>query len=454
MTVIEELVHFVTHTRYEDLPAQAINYAAMLISSTVASAAMGSTLESSRIVRQLLVQRGGVGEATPWFNSAPRLPVASVARINALMSDAAASDDSDLRNITHPGTPIVAAAIAMAERTGSTGSEVLSAIVLAYEVAGRINTGVVPGLIWEKGFHGCMIAIFGAATAAGLLLKLDADRLANAVGLAATSLAGLLAAANTSMAREHHAGLAASLGVEAAELAALGYTVEKSVLEHPRGFFHAYGVDAHASGRVEEVTHGLGDSWQILTHMAIKLLPGGHPYHAIGEAAANAARAGQVRADEITAILCSRPDAHQIKGPRHPEDLIGMAHSPYYFAAAGAADHMFGWVHASPAKIMDPTIRSLLDLVEIIDPPTESLQRYKQGVTVTIKTRNGASFTDTVYAPRGSAVLGVEWVDVQAKFFTLCPMAGLEQSVITQAATTLRDFANIIHVDQMVSLIK
>lgn len=453
MTVAGDLAQFLTCTRYEELPPKALDYAAMLLSSTVASAAMGSNLDSSRIVRSLLIQRGGAGEASVWFGGASSLPVASAARINALMSDAAASDDSDLRNITHPGTTLAAAAIAMAEKTGASGKDVLVAIALGYEAAGRINTGVIPGLIWEKGFHGSMIAIFGGAVAAGLLLKLDTQQMTQAVALAATSVAGLLAAANTSTAREHHAGLAAMLGVEAAQLACLGYTAEESILEHPRGFFFAYGQDAHASGRVAEVTRRLGADWKILTDMAIKLVPGGHPYHAIGEAAANAARLAGVPANQITAITCSRPNVRQIQGPRHPTDLIGVAHSPYYFAAAGAVDREFTWVHASQEKIMDPTIRRLLDLVEVGEPPTEDVDRYKQGATVTVETDDGRKFTSTVYAPRGSAVNGIEWADVEEKFKTLCPRAGISQSKIESCIQVLRHFRDVRHVRELVELL-
>jgi 2-methylcitrate dehydratase PrpD len=453
LTVAGELAGFTTRTRFEDIPPKAIDYAAVLIASTVASAAMGSTLESSRIVRGLLVERGGAAEASAWFGGTPRLPLAAAARINALMSDAAASDDSDLRNITHPGTTLVAASIALAEKTGASGKEILAAIALGYEVAGRINTGVVPGLIWEKGFHGCMVAIFGGAVAAGLLLELDAMQMTNAIGLASSSVAGLLAAANTSMAREHHAGLAAMLGVEAAQLAYRGYTVEPSVLEHPRGFFFAYGQDAHVSGRVTEVTQRLGENWKILTEMGIKLVPGGHPYHAIAEAAANAARMGDVNADDIAAISISRPGAEQIQGPRHPTDLIGVAHSPYYFAAAGAVDRNFTWAHALSEKIMNPAIRRLLDLVEIVAPPTTDVERYKQGATVSIETRDGRIFTNTVYAPRGSAAVGIEWPDIESKVKALCPLAGMSPSSVEKCWQLLRNFREVAHVHELVELI-
>src|SRR5687767_11876970 len=133
MTVAAELAAFVTGQRYADLPPKAIEYAQMLISSTVASAALGSTIESSKIIRALEVERGGKAEATVWFGAAEKLPVAASARVNALMSDAAASDDSDLRNIVHSGTTACAAALAVAEKTGAGGEDVLAAIVLGYE---------------------------------------------------------------------------------------------------------------------------------------------------------------------------------------------------------------------------------------------------------------------------------------------------------------------------------
>jgi 2-methylcitrate dehydratase PrpD len=453
MTITRELAAFLVRTRYEEIPSLAIDYAAMLISSTIASAAIGSKLESSRIVRNLVTQRGGVPESTVWFGGSLKLPVAAAARINALMSDAAASDDSDLRNSTHPGTTLAAASIAMAEHTGASGKEILTAIALGYEAAGRINTGLVPGLVYEKGFHGSVVTIFGGAVASALLLKLDEEKMTHALALAATSVGGLLVAAKTSAAREHHAGLAATLGVESAQLASMGYTAEEGVLEHPAGFFAAYGQDAHASGRVAETTRALGQEWQILRHMAIKLAPGGHPHHAFAEAAARASRLANVPASEIVAVVCSRPGMRSMAGPRHPVDLIGMAHSATYFAAAGAADREFTWAHASPEKIMDPQIRRLLDLVEVGEPPTEDAGRYTLGATVTIKTRDGRSFTSTVYAPRGSAVNGIEWPDVEGKFRALCPHAEISPARVDQCAQVLRGFRDVRHPRELVDLI-
>src|SRR6185295_8391262 len=100
------------------------------------------------------------------------------------------------------GTTLAATALAVAERTGAGGEEILAAIVLGYEAAGRIGEAVTPGFR-ARGFHGCIAAIFGGAVAAGRLLQLDAARMAQAIALSATSIGGLMVAANTSTAREY-----------------------------------------------------------------------------------------------------------------------------------------------------------------------------------------------------------------------------------------------------------
>ena len=118
MTVARDLAEFLTGTSSADLPPQAVEHAAMLIASTLTSAAMGAGLESSAIIRDLSRERGGTREASVWFDPGSKLPASDAARVNAVMSDAAASDDSDLRNIVHAGTTLVASALAIAERTG------------------------------------------------------------------------------------------------------------------------------------------------------------------------------------------------------------------------------------------------------------------------------------------------------------------------------------------------
>ncbi len=451
MTVTRDLAEFLTRTSPADLPPQAVQHAAMLIASTLASAAMGSGLQSAAIVRDLARERSGAPEASLWFDPGPKLPACDAAQVNAVMSDAAASDDSDLRNIVHAGTTLTATALAIAERTGGAGEEVLTAMVLGYEAAGRIGEAITPGFR-ARGFHGCLVAIFGGAVAAGRLLQLDAAHMAQAIALSATSIGGLATAANTSVAREYHAGLAAMLGVQAALAAQRGYKAEESILEARRGFFEVYGGIEGALGGASAMREP-GQSWDIITDMAIKLVPGGHPYHALAEAAANAAKEGRIAAADVESITVSRPGSTALTGPLHPTDLIGMAHSPAYFLAAGVADHGFSWVHATPAKIADPTIHRLIDKVRVGAPPTEDAARYRQGATVTIRTKDGRTSTSTVYAPEGAGAGGLAWADVDAKYRTLMPLAQIRDERVEASLTVIHDFHRVSHVSALTDLL-
>ena len=447
MSIARDLSAFITQVSYADIPPQALDHAAMLISSTVASAACGIGITSSKIMRDLANERGGTPDASIWFDSGGKLPVVSAAQVNAVMSDAAASDDSDLRNIVHAGTPLVSTSLAIAERTGASGQDILAAIVLGYETSGRIGEAITPAF-QTRGFHGCLVAIFGGTVAAARLLKLDEAQTAQAIALSATSIGGLRAAADTSESREYHAGSATMLGIQATLAAEKGYISEESIFETQRGFFATYGDTDGAS-----VTQGLGGAWDIITDMAIKLVPGGHPSHSLAEAAANAARDGQVSPDEVETITLSRPGVTALTGPIHPAGLIDMAHSPAYFLAAGVADHEFSWAHATDAKITDPVIHQLIDRVRVGAPPTQQVEEYKQGATVTIQTKDGRTFSSTVFAPKGAGSLGIDWADVDAKYRSLVPGSGLSGQQIEGSLEVIHDFSSVKHVSELVDLL-
>jgi 2-methylcitrate dehydratase PrpD len=450
MTIAGELAGFVTGTQVNDLPPLALERARMVIASTIASAAMGADIVSSKIIRELAKERGGTTEATIWFDAGRRLPVADVARVNAVMSDAAASDDSDLRSIAHIGTIISTTSIAMAEGAGASGRDVLRAMVLGYEVAGRIDEALTPGRI-ERGFHGSISTIFGGAVAAGTLLKLSQAQMTQAIALAATSIGGMHVAANTSVAREYHAGLSAMLGIHAAAAARKGYLAEEKVLEMPRGFFSAYGGD-----HLEDVTKDLGTVWDITTDMAIKLVPGGHPHHAAAEAAANAAIAGNVNPADVAGIVLSAAKYRTLPGPKHPTDLIGVAHSPAYFVAAAVADRGYGWIHATPAKVADPVIGQLIDKITVDPsaPPYPDRFPHRHGATVTIKLKDGRQFSDHVDFPRGSGPRGIDWADVDSKYRTLVPLSKLAPRKIEASLEVVHEFEAVKTMSELTRLLR
>jgi len=434
---------FISESRIGQFPAQAVEHGKMLIASTLASAALGSTLTSSKIVRQLEVNRGGIQSANAWFGAWESLPTVACARINALMSDAAASDDSDLRNIVHSGTPATAAALAVGQEVNACGRDIIAAIVIGYEVAGTINTGVVGGL-QPRGFHGCIVAAFAAAAAAARLYGLNAEMAGNALSLTATSMGGLHAVAAKSLAREYHAGNAAMQGVQCAQAAAFGYASASDAFEMPRGFFATFGN----GNDVAALGDDLGKKWNILTELGVKLVPGGSPFHAVAEAAALAAVEGNLSVRDIDRIDFTLPD-YPYPGPKRPADLIGIAHSPFYFAAAGAADRDYCWDHAFPEKIHDPRIRLLLDRIERVDRKIAHQTDFKSGAIVEIKTVDGRAIQKSVRYPKGAALRGIDWSDIEEKYTALMPHGGVEHVAIQHTFARIRAFDAMQHVNTL-----
>ena len=439
------LARFVNHTAYNALPAKAIEHAKMILASTFASAAAGSTIDSARIIRQLAKEQGGKAEATIWFDGT-KVPVSGAARVNAILSDAAASDDSDIRNTAHEGTTLAAAGLAISERTGASGQDLLGAMILGYEAAGRIGEARSGG---RGGVHASQIVAFGGAAAAAKLLKLTDEQLAHTLGIVAITMGGIATGTNT-WAREYMGANAAACGVEATLAASRGYTVNEDMLGSRGGFVDVFGGGARS---VERLTANLGKDWNIVDFLAIKLWPGAHPFSGTVEAAMNAAREANVPPDAVARILVAGQNRTGIQGSRRPANLAEAIHSLSYYVAAAVADKDFTWAHASETKYSDPRIVKLMDLVDVDPAPPPVKYMWSWGGTVTIVTTDGKRFTSTVDAPRGSGPRGIAWSDVEAKYRALMPESKLPARRIDDALSLIHGLERVKNVSELTRLL-
>ena len=257
--------------------------------------------------------------------------------------------------------------------------------------------------------------------------------------------------ADTSCGREYHAGASAAAAVQAALAAAAGFTGELSVLEHPRGFLTAMGGQA-----IEDIARDLGASWDIVTDMAIKLMPGAHPFHATAEAASDAARIGKVDPKAIKEVyISSSVQWTKFKGEPHPRNLVDAAHSLYYFVAASIVDGRFSWRHMDESKMADPAIAALQEKI-VFDPnppPLPDRFPHRHGGTVIIRMNNGEEFRSTCKSPRGSGPRGIEWADVEDKYRALVPLAGLSSHRVDESLALIRAFDAPDSVGRLVALI-
>ena len=436
------LAQLLNPTTFEDLPRLAIEYAKMIIASTLASAASGSLIQSARILRELAVEHGGRPEATIWFDGT-RLPAHQAARVNAVLSDASASDDSDLRNVAHCGTALTSVGLSVAERTGATPRDLLLAMVLGYEAAGRIGEARVGG---RGGVHASQIVAFGGTVAASKLLNLTDEQMAHALGITAVTQGGLSIGTN-SWAREYMAANAATCAVNSALAAGRGFAVSGDLLDPPRGFAGVYG-----GGNAESLTRDLRE-WDIVRYLAVKLWPGAHPFSGTVEAAVNAARQANAQPEEVRQILVSGRNRTSVGGSRRPRDLIEAIHSLPYFVASAVADRDFSWVHATPEKIFSPVAERLMNAVQLDPSPPAVRYEWSWGGTVTIVTDTGDRFTSTVHAPRGSAPRGIEWSDVEAKYRALMPDSGLSSDRTEQVLGTIRGLDGLDELSELTTLL-
>ena len=188
--------------------------------------------------------------------------------------------------------------------------------------------------------------------------------------------------------------------------------------------------------------------------MAIKLVPGGHPYHALAEAAASAARSGKIAADDIESITISRPGVTALNGPLHPVDLIDMAHSPAYFTAAGAADGTFSWQHASATKIADPVIHRLIDLVRVGAPPAEDAALFRQGAKVTSARWMDARQPGRSTCQRAPVLWGLHGAMSMPEYRALVPRSGLSARAVEASLGLIHEFRQASEVVRLVALLQ
>lgn len=168
-------------------------------------------------------------------------------------------DDFHRAAIVHPGPVVVPVAWALGQHLAARTGPVLDAIVRGFEAMIRIGRCVGP--THYRYFHNtATCGVFGAAAAAGSLLGLNDDELADALGNAGTQASGLWQCRlEDTMSKQLHNGRAAQSGLLAALLAQVGFSGAHEILEGPLGFFKAMCPD----GRPERLCESPQSGWLI-----------------------------------------------------------------------------------------------------------------------------------------------------------------------------------------------
>lgn len=163
-------------------------------------------------------------------------------------------DDGYRQGSVHPGVVTVPAVLGLGYEAGVTGRAALEAVIIGYETVIAIARACHPDLR-QHGFHPTgAIGVFGAAAASSRLLALPSQQVANALGIAASSAAGLFAFINGGAdVKRLHAGHAAREGLQAALQAQHGIEGPPQVLEVRDGFAQAFAFGRNGKPRAVQM---------------------------------------------------------------------------------------------------------------------------------------------------------------------------------------------------------
>jgi 2-methylcitrate dehydratase PrpD len=217
----------------QTVPAEPLQEAIRAVFEVVALARASGPASAGLVLAEALRALAGDGEATV-IGTDIKLPAPWAALANAASAARVAGNGQAEVRLSQSAIPVVAAAIAVAETSGASGSELLSAVAAGAEVSVRIHAGIGQSISARGWDEAAAIGGIGAAVAAGRLLGLGEGALTAAVGITSTRAAGFSSALGTDVAA-FQVGKAAADGIEAARMAGRGFTAQATSIEGRRG---------------------------------------------------------------------------------------------------------------------------------------------------------------------------------------------------------------------------
>lgn len=402
MTPSATLAEYVARFSYEQAPPPVIDRAKQIFVDTLGCAVAGYTAarEECGWILGLVKQLGGTPEATVWMDGF-RTSSVHAALANGTMIHTVDFDDTHPGSVSHLGASLLATVLAVGERTGASGRDVLAALVAGYEVGARVGNAVnKDGRTHYRFWHPtATVGTIGAAAAAAKLMGLDADRIEQAIGLAVDQAAGFrYCIDHGDFSKSLHPGWAAMRAVLSAQLMTLGVTGPKGLLESDAGFCRA----TSASPSLEELTRGLGAEFEILRD-ALKFYPTIHCSHTAIEATLGVVARHDVAPEDVDRVDVRISDLAKGQGmnPDPVTPLAARLSIPFCVATAVLRRHV-RLEDFTEEQLHDPAIRAFIPKVNVIPERAFNLQ-YPAGFVadLTLRTRRGREHRAFLVYPRG-----------------------------------------------------
>jgi 2-methylcitrate dehydratase PrpD len=443
--VTEVLAGFAASLQYDDIPERVRDHCKNLLLDTLACAVAGHRGEETQQIAALASGLAQSNESSVIGGEA--LSLAGATLLNGYLVTAVTMCDVHRPTLTHVTPEVMPPALAIAERDGLSGRELLVAIAAGCEVTTRIGVGLDYPVFRGKGWHGPgVLGPFGAAAAVGRLRRFDAETMAKAFGLAGSQAAGTFAAWGTPTVKFHQCCGALS-GLLAALLAEQKFLATREFLTASDGGL--YNVYANG-GRPEAVTADLGKRWE-LAQIALRLWPSASSIQGMNTALFDLIERHKVDPAKVkkVRIALSQPtfDLHG-KLARYKGKFDALI-SGHYTAAVILHDQELTLAQFEPARYDDPKMRrAAAEQIELrADAALSGVEAVAEIET------EGTTLKAHCQHPRGSPENPLSRGEIEGKFRTYADGV-LSPSAITGTIDAVANLENLGSVRKLMEMLR
>lgn len=434
----EELSRYIVEATYAELPSEVVEAAKACVLDSLGCTIGGTRLRPAQLVMDLVTGWGGAAQATV-LGVGSRIPAPHAAYVNAYLNNVLDFDDTGsgppFVTYSHPASSVIPAALAVGEWVGASGSALLHAVVLGYEVSLRIGQAIMATPARYKQVWGLSTwQIFGAITAAAKLLRLNLEQTRHALGLGALNApVPYMHAVWPSSGppygwSKNNYGWASMGAVLGCVLAQQGFVGNPRILDGEQGFWVMAGSDRCDTAAM---TAGLGREY-LLPHVGFKPYASCRSTHTPLDAIRSLQRDGDLDPARITSVDVYVFSGAASLGGSGPESIIdAQFHVPYLVALEllGRSARR-GLIDAD---LEDTGVRALAAKVRLhLDPEAdrEFFRSTRTPTRVVVRLQDGTEREGTANVPTGTRG-GPAFTrdDLEAKFETLAaPVIGSERA--------------------------
>jgi len=445
-SISRKMARFALSLQYEMLPAHVVQITKRLLLDSLGCALAAVKLKDIQAAYGYLEQLGGKKQASfIWYGDKTNLPNAAL--LNSLLIRA--MDYNDVywkQDPCHP-SDIIPAALAPAEYRGVSGKELVTAIVIAYELEMRLCLTADPG-IRERGWHHASLTQFVSPLVAGRMLGLSEDQMVSAVGIAGSShftLGGVVASHLTNM-KNAADPMATEAGVNAAMLAAAGYSGPQEVFEGKEGLFE---VLSTVKWNRDALLDRLGEEF-LITQCGFKAFPTEALTHQPITATMEVMQENKLTPGEVKEVLVETTkrgvDILSDEGKYHPKTKETADHSlPYCIAVAVAKGNVLPSDFEEKA-LQDESVLELMPRIKVTaNPEIDSIFPNVKRAIVTITTKDGRVFRKQEDFAKGQPERPLSEQELLAKFHANAQgaLSKRQRERLVQATLTLDQYKNI-----------